>query len=121
MSNHHNQIQLRMASVEPRLLKIGGNTNGVNTFTGIDVSNIFGAAYSSTNLLNIDRLVCFFYRLLLAVLPDMLQGGVIGSLLQTGLSLITTYILPLANPVCPGIGTSNMYLIDRYPGAGVGP
>lgn len=110
-----------MAKAEPRLLKVGGNTNGVNTFTGIDVSNIFGAAYSSTNLLNIDRLVCFFYRILLAVLPDMLQGGIIGSLLSTGLALINGYIFPLVDPVCPGIPYANMYLIDRYPGASVGP
>lgn len=110
-----------MARNEPRILKIGGNTNGVNTFTGLDVSNLFGAAYSSTNLLKIDRLVCFFYRVLLAVLPDMLQGGVVGSLLQTGLSLITNYILPLADPVCPALSASKMYLIDSYPGARVGP
>lgn len=110
-----------MGSKVPQLYKIGGNTNGVNTFTGIDLSSIFGSAYSLPNLLSPARMLCFFYRSILAVTPDMIQGGIVTSLLSTGLNILNSYVLPLVpvDPLCPSL-TYNGYLLDSYPGASVG-
>jgi len=43
----------------PELGSIGGNTNGVNTFTGIDMGNMTGGVINGQNLLQGDNFACF--------------------------------------------------------------
>jgi hypothetical protein len=44
---------------DPTLLDIGGNTNGVNTFTGVDIGNLTGGVINGENLLQGDNFACF--------------------------------------------------------------
>ena len=44
---------------EPNTLDIGGNTNGVNTFTGLDIGNLTAGVYNSEDLLEGDNFACF--------------------------------------------------------------
>jgi hypothetical protein len=44
---------------DPTLLDIGGNTNGVNTFTGVDLGNLTGGVINGQNLLQGDNFACF--------------------------------------------------------------
>ena len=43
----------------PALSSVGGNTNGVNTFTGVDVGNLTGGVINAQNLLDGDNFACF--------------------------------------------------------------
>jgi hypothetical protein len=53
---------------DPTLLSIGGNTNGVNTFTGLDIGNLTGGVINGQNFLQGDNLACFC-KLLLTLTP----------------------------------------------------
>jgi hypothetical protein len=44
---------------DPTLLSVGGNTNGVNTFVGLDVGDITGGVINGQNLLQGDNFACF--------------------------------------------------------------
>ena len=44
---------------DPRLLDVGGNTNGVNTFAGLDLGNLTGGVINGQNLLQGDNFACF--------------------------------------------------------------
>lgn len=48
-----------LVAAEPRTMNIGGNTAGVNTFTGVDIGDLTGGVYNSQNLLNGDNFACF--------------------------------------------------------------
>lgn len=43
----------------PELSSLGGNTNGVNTFTGLDMGNLTGGVINGQNLLDGDNFICF--------------------------------------------------------------
>ena len=109
---------VRMASYNPAILKIGGNTGEVDSFAGVDLGSLTGGIYNSLDLLDPDKLVCYLFRTLLAVVPDILQGGLIGGLLNFALNLLTTTLLPLFDPTCPGIQNWNGYMLEKFPGAG---
>jgi hypothetical protein len=109
---------IKMAAVNPAILKVGGNTGKINSFAGVDLGDLTGGAYNGLDLLNPDKLVCFLFRLLLAVVPDMLQGGLLGGILNVALNLLTTTLVPLFDPKCPGIQNWNGNLLKQFPGAG---
>ncbi|MCJ1364405.1 hypothetical protein MMC16_003515 [Acarospora aff. strigata] len=70
-----------LLAAEPRTLSIGGNTAGVNTFTGFDMGDLTGGVYNSKNLLNGDNFACFYYRLLQLSINWELDNAVGGALL----------------------------------------
>jgi hypothetical protein len=108
---------IKMAMVNPGILKVGGNTGKVNSFVGVDLGDLTGGVYKGIDLLNPDKLVCFMFRLLLAVVPDLLQGGLLGGILNVGLNLLTSTLVPLFDPKCPGIQKWNGNLLKQFPGA----
>ncbi|MCJ1305896.1 hypothetical protein MMC08_008713 [Hypocenomyce scalaris] len=69
---------------EPNTLDIGGNTNGVNTFTGLDIGNLTAGVYNSEDLLEGDNFACFYYRLLQSNVNWELGNDVGGALLTVG-------------------------------------
>lgn len=107
-----------MASKYPQLLKVGGNTGRVNSFVGFDLGNITGGIYNSLDLLNLQSLVCFIFRVLLVIVPDTLQGGLLGGLIKVALNLLTKTLLPLVDPKCPGIQQWNTKILEGMPGYG---
>lgn len=112
---------LALATRNPGLLKLGGNTGKVNSFAGVDVGAITGGVYNVLDLLAPDKLVCFLFQLLQTAVPDMLQGGLLGGLLNIALRLLTTTLVPLFDPKCPGINQYNGELFKKFPGAGPRP
>lgn len=54
----------------PNTLKIGGNTNGVNTFTGVEVSDLSGGVFNAEDLSNGNDLACFSYSILQQGIPS---------------------------------------------------
>lgn len=106
---------------------LGGNTGKVNTFTGLDLSDIFGGAFHSVNLLQGNNTICLGLEVLKALTPSPFS------------SLYSNFVIPLKlieeaiNPVhkvlnCPVVedlvkgGTPIWDAIrDRFPGANKGP
>ena len=93
-----------MAAVVPEALSVGGNTGEVNTFTGVDLSNITGGVYQTSDLTDPKKLVCFLYQLTLATVPDFLRSEALGDVLGGALNLLQTQISPLVDPSCAKIG-----------------
>lgn len=48
----------RFLLADPSLANVGGNTNGVNTFTGLDMGNLTGGVINGQNLMDDDNFVC---------------------------------------------------------------
>ena len=93
-----------MAAVVPEALSVGGNTGEVNTFTGVDLGNITGGVYQTSDLTDPKKFVCYLYQLSLAITPDFLRSEALGGALAGALNLLQTQISPLVDPSCAKIG-----------------
>lgn len=93
-----------MAAVVPEVISVGGNTGEVNSFTGVDLGNITGGAYQTSDLTNPTKFVCYFYQLTLAIVPDFLRSEALGTALAGALDLLQSKISPLVDPSCAKIG-----------------
>ena len=97
-----------MAAVVPEALSVGGNTGSVNSFAGVDLANITGGVYHTSDLTDPKKLTCYLYELTLAVTPDFLRSEALGDALGGALSLLQNQISPLVDPSCAKIGESGL-------------
>ena len=95
---------VQMVAVVPEAISVGGNTGQVNTFTGVDLGDITGGAYRTSDLTNPTKFVCFFYQLTVAIVPDFLRSETLGAALAGALNLLQTNISPFVDPSCAEIG-----------------
>ena len=102
-----------MAAVVPEALSVGGNTGKVNTFTGVDLANITGGVYQTSDLTDPKKFVCYLYELSLAIVPDFLRSEALGDALGGALNLLQTKISPLVDPSCAKIGELCLREISR--------
>ncbi|KAM3423815.1 hypothetical protein BST61_g1214 [Cercospora zeina] len=65
---------LNAALLHPKFLAIGGNTNGPNTFTGVNLEDLTGGLINAGNLLEGNNLGCFVFQLSAQAKPDILLG-----------------------------------------------
>ena len=100
------QDLVKIAAVVPEAVSVGGNTGKVNSFTGVDLGDITGGAYHTTDLLNPTKFVCYFYQITLALVPDFLRSEALGSALGSALNLLHSKIDPFVDPKCAKIGKS---------------
>jgi len=109
------------ATKYPRLISVGGNMGTVNSFAGIDFSNVTGGLLNAGNLLQGNNLVCFAFQVLQTGVPSQLA-----TVYSTLTSLLGTDPIgaPIANLSCPIFtqmqlgGTSLLTgLMNTYPGA----
>ncbi|KAG5818611.1 hypothetical protein H9Q71_001358 [Fusarium xylarioides] len=77
----------------PEVLSIGGNTNGVNTFVGINFDDLAGGVLNGKNLLQGNNLVCFALNAIKTVSPNALS-----SLFAT-LSSVTDVLFAALEPI----------------------
>jgi hypothetical protein len=101
------QDLLTMSQTVPGVVAIGGNTGTVNSFTGVDLADITGGAYHTADLLNPQKFVCYFYQIILAVVPDILRSRLLGAVLGTALNLLSSKLTPLIDPQCATICESS--------------
>lgn len=86
----------------PELLSVGGNTGSVNSFTGIDISNLTGGVFNAETLLEDNNLLCFVFEVVKWVTPSMLSG--LFATVAGPLSMITDALsVPLLNLSCPAL------------------
>lgn len=104
----------------PMTFRFGGNTNGVNTYAGIDLEDLTGGVYNETMLFEGNNLACFFYETIQQGLPDALTSGFTGDLL----SLLTGYLgqdEDLSSLGCPQVAAFNDNNLPPYPGRTYSP
>ncbi|KAL2046473.1 hypothetical protein ABVK25_011842 [Lepraria finkii] len=111
---------VQLAAAVPDAATVGGNTGTVNSFTGVDLGDITGGAYRTTDLLNPTKFVCYFYQLTLALVPDFLRSEALGSALAGALNLLQTEIDSFVDPSCAKIANYNDTFAAQFPGAAVG-
>ncbi|KAM0140745.1 hypothetical protein ACHAP3_002423 [Botrytis cinerea] len=108
----------------PALASIGGNTGEINTFTGLDISNVTGGLLNAETLLEGNNLMCLALEVVKTFAPNSLSP--LFSTIAVPLKLITdaldTSILDLTG--CPdfadlSLGGKSLFegLQDTYPGA----
>ncbi|KAH7180040.1 Chloroperoxidase [Fusarium flagelliforme] len=71
----------------PELGSIGGNMGEVNSYAGVDVSDITGGVLNLTKLLKGNNLLCFVFEVVKTVSPNSLSG--LFSIVAPPLKLIT--------------------------------
>lgn len=97
-------------SAYPSTCKVGGNTNGVNTFTGVDLGNLSGGAFNAASLTDPTTLGCFISQNIQAEAPSSLDAVFTGEALTQALGLIQTQLLPALAPLgaCPNLPKGKM-------------
>nr|DAD54583.1 TPA_asm: putative aromatic peroxidase [Fusarium equiseti] len=84
----------------PELGSIGGNMGEVNSYAGVDISDITGGVLNLTKLLEGNNLLCFVFEVVKTVSPNSLSG--LFSIVVPPLKLITdalgTALLDLSCP-----------------------
>ncbi|PKY08323.1 oxidase [Aspergillus campestris IBT 28561] len=84
----------------PELASIGGNTGEVDSFTGVDTSDLTGGIFNLTNLLEDNNLLCFVAQVLKFASPNALSG--IYKTLAEPLEWVTEKLsVPLLDLTCP--------------------
>ena len=95
---------VKIAEKVPQAVSVGGNTGTVNSYAAVNLGDLTGGAYQTTDLLNPPQFVCYFYQLTLAVVPDFLRSRALGTLLASALNLLHSKIDPYVDPECAKIG-----------------
>lgn len=104
---------LRMAGQYPQITSVGGNTNGVNTFTGVSLGDTFGSAFNAQNLLKGNNLQCFIYGITTQITLDATKG-LTSTLTSAVTSLLNQYAKAPVSFGCPQFTTP--IKLDGYPG-----
>ncbi|RFU34113.1 hypothetical protein B7463_g2190, partial [Scytalidium lignicola] len=106
----------------PEVLSIGGNTNGVNTFAGIDLPDLSGGVINGENLLKGNNLICFALNSIQTVSPNALSS------IYATLSSVTDIVFAALEPIigaidCPVYGDLSVngtswidFNMKTYPG-----
>ncbi|KAI5783159.1 hypothetical protein DFH27DRAFT_276120 [Peziza echinospora] len=98
---------------------IGGNTGTVDSFVGVDLADLTGGVFNAIDLLNPEKLFCFVFGLLFALLPDFLLGALTKLGLGIAMNLLKT-LLGSSFAGCPSF-VLDPTLLEQFPGAGKGP
>ncbi|TEA13002.1 Dothistromin biosynthesis peroxidase dotB [Colletotrichum sidae] len=107
----------------PELGSIGGNTGGVNSFAGVELSDLTGGVLNLTRLLEGNNLLCFVFEVLKTASPGSLST--IFSIIEVPLKMVMDSVgaalLDLSCPAFEDMTVGGKSFEDgirgRYPGA----
>ncbi|KAH7028893.1 Chloroperoxidase, partial [Microdochium trichocladiopsis] len=96
-------------------LPVGGNTGTVNSFTGVDPSNLTGGVFNAQNLLEGNNAVCFAVQAALQMAPDLLKPlvsdvGAAVSQLSSAVGSVTSELS------CPQLTQFDDSQFSQFPG-----
>jgi hypothetical protein len=106
---------LEHAAKYPELLNVGGNTGTVNSFTGVDLTDLTGGVFNGASLLQGDNLLCFAMQALTFGMPDLL-GTTYADVSAAYLPLLDRIKVVTGNKACPQLQKYNSNLFKKYPG-----
>lgn len=102
----------------PDSFRLGGNTNGVNTYEGVDLSDLTGGFVTNgADLFDLKgtNSACFYAQLVQAAIPDFLNLPL--QQLTPITNLINDYIKPIAGSLdCPKLDQYDQTLFNKFPG-----
>jgi len=100
----------------PGILGEGGNTGTVNSFTGVDLSDVTGGVYNAGDLTDPNKLSCYLLQASLQGMPDIASPlfGAAGSVLGWATQQLGTLNQQFG---CPQLKNYNNALFDKFPGA----
>ncbi|KAK3723437.1 hypothetical protein LTR37_001689 [Vermiconidia calcicola] len=101
----------------PDSVKLGGNTKGVSTYVGVNLSDLTGGAYHADDLLNLKtgKAACFYAQLAQVLVPDAALP-LVGELAAI-LRLVNKWIKPITGSFdCPFVGEYDQTLFIQFPG-----
>jgi len=99
----------------PEFASIGGNTGTVNSFTGIDPSNLTGGVFDASTLANGNNLMCYGLRLAVQEAPDLLSG--LFTDVDSAVDKLGSAINSATDSLgCPTLNNVNMDQFSKYPG-----
>ncbi|TVY16126.1 Aromatic peroxygenase [Lachnellula arida] len=107
----------------PQLFSIGGNTNGVNTFTGLDFADITGGVFNAADLLEGNNALCFAFQVLREGSPNLLSSlyATVGPILDALTEALGTVFTSLDCPAYKDLSVNGTdlftYFKATYPGA----
>lgn len=109
----------------PDSLRLGGNTNGVNTYKGLDIYSLTSGAYTNADLTNPQNTTgsaCFYEQFIQVILPDSALSGV-STALETAIgNLYGKYIKGFAGATgCKPITQYNKAAFAAYAGSNYNP
>ena len=93
-----------LAAEVPEAFSVDGDTGIVNSFDGVDLDDVTGGAYHTTDLTDRTKFVCSLYQLTLAFLPEWIRSESLGSGLRRALSLLGYQTSPCFDLSCAKIG-----------------
>jgi hypothetical protein len=100
----------------PQFLSVGGNTGEVNTFTGVDISDLTGGVYNSQNLADGDNAMCFAFQFAQQAAPDLLKG--LFSIITGPLSQLNSALASVFTELsCPQLESIDTSQFANYPGS----
>jgi hypothetical protein len=110
------QIDLtNMALQHPEFLSVGGNTGKVDTFAGIEPTDLTGGVFNSATLLEGNNFMCYAMQLAVQQLPDILSGLLTDK--DAAQDKVGTEINSITNSLgCPKLNNINKDQFNKYPG-----
>ncbi|KAF4972594.1 hypothetical protein FSARC_867 [Fusarium sarcochroum] len=117
---------LALVAKYPELGSIGGNLGEVNSYAGVDISDLTGGVLNLTKLLKGNNLLCFVFEVIKTAAPNSLST--IFNVIRAPLELITDALgSALLDITCPAFkdltvgGTSfEKGIQEKFPGAKLG-
>ena len=109
-----------LATRYPSVVRVGGNTGTVNSFTGVNLGDVTGGVYNAQTLLQGNNALCFAFQAAQQGIPSVLNGLL--SNLGPIISLVAQYVNPVTSSLnCPALNTFNQSAFNQYPGASYHP
>ena len=107
---------LQAALEHPEFLSVGGNTGEMDTFTGVDLTDLTGGVFNAETLTEGNNLFCFASQFSRQAAPDIL-GGLFESTTRP-LSVLTDALNDaLSGLGCPQLNGVDTSLLEEFPGS----
>lgn len=98
----------------PDLAAFGGNTGTVNSFVGLNVTDITSGVLSAGDLLKGNNALCFAFATVSEFLPDLTRGLLKNAVLAV--SQITGALTPILTALnCPDLSRMDAVYYDQFP------
>ncbi|EME38257.1 hypothetical protein DOTSEDRAFT_75727 [Dothistroma septosporum NZE10] len=95
-------------ALHPKFANVGGNTGKVNTFTGVDVTNLTNGVYNSATLAQGDNFACFAAQFAVQEKPDVALGT---------LTALNNALAPITKSLsCKQLTTIDDSQLEKFPG-----
>ena len=105
----------------PDTLRLGGNTNGVDSYQGVDIATLTGGSYHGLeDLIEGDNFACLFFQTQEQAVPDELKGLV--NDLAGALEIFDKYVGAVGkNFTCEPLAGYDNSPFNVYPGRNYSP